>query len=133
MEKRNPSGPAEELRAAAKVLRETASNATPGPRKVGRIAGIGHCVSSPDLKFCVAVEPGWVSKGDVAWIGLASPELAEPLADLLDATADEYEREKCDDPRGVCNRCEFDPSVLPALTFAAEILGISSDGSEAGR
>jgi hypothetical protein len=52
-----------------------------------------------------------------------APALVEPLAAWLDATADEYEREPCDDPTGVCNRCEFDPSVLPALTLAAEILG----------
>lgn len=50
-------------------------------------------------------------------------QLAEPVADLLDLIADQYEREPCDDPTGVCNRCEFDPTILAADLVADAING----------
>lgn len=97
--------PAEELRAAATLLRETASTATPGP---------WHTVGLPwnhDTPFVVAGHPDpHVGKfvadveqvfgddeddrdhgPDAAWIALASPALAEPLAVLLDTLADVME------------------------------------------
>lgn len=131
MEKRNPSGPAEELRAAATQLRDTAARAAKEmPPPWGLEAGFnGEWLIGSATPHLVAN----ARKPAADWIALMSPDKAESLADWLDATADEYEREKCDDPRGVCNRCECDPSVLPALTFAAAIIDASSHGSEAGR
>lgn len=114
--------PQEELRAAAKLLRETAAKATPGPWDAGHITGIGWCVSDTTISICVATEDGWVSKGDVSWIALANPVLAEPLANLLDHITTEQNREPCDGAPGVCNRCELDPTVLLADLVARAIL-----------
>lgn len=132
MEKSNPTSPAEELRAAATLIRETAKGTTPTPWRVH----LRYYRKSPDTLAGAEFETPLHTSGislkyphllaDTQWKALVSPDKAEPLAAWLEATADEYDREPCDDPTGVCNRCEFDPSVLPALTFAAEILGRTS-------
>jgi hypothetical protein len=82
--------PAEELRAAAKALRETASKAVQG------------------LPLPWHIEPGfngeWLigsatptlianaRKPEAEWIALASPALAQTLANLLDAEIDRIDR-----------------------------------------
>ena len=79
--------PAEEMRAAAKLLRETGTVTTPGPWTTGHVPGVGWCVSNPTLSMCVAAEQGWLGEGDAAWIALAHPGLAEPLAQWLENTS----------------------------------------------
>jgi hypothetical protein len=110
--------PTETLRAAATLLRDTASNATPGAREVAHLAGIGTCVRNPDLSFCVTVEHGWVQEGDAAWIALMHPGLAAPLAAWLETCANDLAdaRHYVDEP----NSCEH------ALAVARSILGRSS-------
>lgn len=76
---------ADELRAAAKKLRETASNALGSDRPWRYAPG--------KPSDSVRTESGWeIAYGDdpsnLRWIALASPALAEPLADLLDDLAD---------------------------------------------
>lgn len=87
MEKSNPTSPAEELRAAATVVRGAAHNATPGPWTVSRLPGIGRTVNDPTARLSIAVGTGWVSGADGEWIALMSPAAAEPLAAWLDAEA----------------------------------------------
>ena len=82
--------PAETLRAAAALVRETGSAATQGPWRVvkhyrrlypGVLATVeirkGDRVKSISVKT-----PGEIA--DAEWNALACPELAEPLADLID-------------------------------------------------
>ena len=115
MEKSNPTSPAEELRAAATLIRETASNATPGPWTVSRLPGIGRTVNDPTARLSIAVGTGWVSGADGEWIALMSPDLAEPLGDLLRSIAAVHEQPPCDAPEA-CNRCaEPDPVIIDAL------------------
>ncbi|MFB4320639.1 hypothetical protein [Actinomadura sp. 21ATH] len=113
--------PIEELRAAAKALRETAAVATPGAREVAHLAGIGQCVRSiPDLRFCVTVERG--EEGDAEWIALAPPVIAEPIADWLDGVADVIDGH---DPDEGCE-CVHSDSFHQALTVAMAINGGAS-------
>lgn len=101
--------PADELRAAAKVLRETASNATPGPWAdcstaydgAWPVMVIGQPGPDDDRGQDVLVVPHTVDEDivvleDVAWIVLANPALAKPLAVLLEDLADfvgEFDKE----------------------------------------
>lgn len=89
--------PAETLRAAAAKVRDTASRATPGPWQI-----------DPEFSDMVtSQEPNWNGNptviasdlhdgevsGDwnnVAWVALASPEIAKHIADWLDAEADAW-------------------------------------------
>jgi len=105
--------PAEELRAFAKLLRDTAAKATTGPWDVadGTTVGIGIETHSRghysyDLIVAEVTEQGerendvWARgprgeslkpgtpEADAAWIALASPALGEPLAVLIDDLAD---------------------------------------------
>lgn len=91
---------AQELKTAATRLRDTATKATPGPwHTVGLpwnhgipyvIAGhhdphVGAFIADVDH---IGDDPGETERdqaADAAWIALANPALAEPLADLLDA------------------------------------------------
>jgi hypothetical protein len=57
------------------------------------------------------------------WCAPVSPVVAEPLADWLEEEARQYELPPCNDPTGVCNRCEYDPTILAALTVARAING----------
>ncbi|KAB2384722.1 hypothetical protein [Actinomadura montaniterrae] len=81
--------PAEELRAAEAKVRETASKATPGPWVADGLEISGE-VTDPDADMYAR----WVAESlddndpdhgcdNAAWIALASPALAEPLAGLL--------------------------------------------------
>lgn len=83
---------AELLRRAAAKLRETAAKATPGPWMTSRIAGIGSALHDSELHIHIPVGTTDVSAADGAWIALASPIIAEPLATYLEneaTTADE--------------------------------------------
>jgi hypothetical protein len=79
--------PAEEMRAAAQRLRTRAGAATPGPWHCGpAIDGLkdvygseGQHVSGGDWPVAVI--------GDSEWMALMSPEMADCLAQILDATA----------------------------------------------
>lgn len=103
--------PAEELRAAAKKVRETASKATPGPWTFtpdlywdrGAITS-----TSPDVR-------GWdmlamdvhseLEHANARWSALASPALAEPLAARLEEAA-----RQCDLNEYRAPRHRFDPA-----------------------
>lgn len=83
--------PAEELRAAAKLLRETAEQATPGPWGVESVASesIG-VLSYPAHAFVATIGVRTADESvtaDAAWIALVSPALAKPLAAWLDSRA----------------------------------------------
>lgn len=101
--------PADELRAAATLLRETASKATPGPWERPLNTRYKHIVTAakPDdelgryrdgrpEKVVVALIETWSNGAhvrkrngrDLEWIALMSPAVAEPDADLFDAIAD---------------------------------------------
>lgn len=116
---------AAELRQAAATLRETAGNATAGPWST--VSGAANVLHFPDDDFRdprVVVGPGrGASLADVAWIALAHPGLAEPLAAWLDTVADQYEAPKCDDPTGVCNGCEQRDDFVEAAAVARIIAG----------
>lgn len=119
------STPSDELRAAATLLRETARAATPGPWGVETVVrdSIG-AYSYPGHSFVATIGDRTADEyvvRDAAWITLANPELAEPLADLLDSIADEHERPPCDAPEA-CNRCaEPDPVVIDALRLVLNV------------
>jgi len=54
---------------------------------------------------------------------LARPGLGEPLADLLDEIARQYEMPPCDSPNGACNGCERRDDFVHAEHLARAILG----------
>lgn len=88
--------PAEELRTAAKTLREAIKNATPGPWQANDDFGVVALRTTWPHGFDDAYE--WViddgvleNGGDAAWIGLIHPGLAEPLGAWLEAEADGWD------------------------------------------
>lgn len=108
------STPAEELRDAAKALRDTAAKATRGPwvffqtitrndldedmawtvcRPVCEKANGSEC--DPDCGADVlqtgaeGCEHDYIAQGDVVWMTLVHPGLAEPFADMLEHIADD--------------------------------------------
>jgi hypothetical protein len=100
------TSPADELRAAATKLRETASKATPGPwHTVGLpwnhetpyvVAGhpdphVGKFVAEVEQVFGDLDEDDRDHAPDAAWVALANPALAEPLAIVLEDAAELYE------------------------------------------
>lgn len=115
--------PAEELRAAAAKVRKTAVKAAPGPWKVCRAVGIGCVVHDPTVTFCITVETKWVSGGDAAWIALASPTLAGPLAAWLESCAGQASAMAASDDWGICDE---PGSAQQALDVARAILGCGS-------
>jgi hypothetical protein len=88
--------PAEELRAAATKLRETAEKATPGPwgapehdsSVVAWRVGPGGF----DDDFDYVIDQTLDRAEDADWIALAHPGLAEPLAEWLEMEAHMAER-----------------------------------------
>jgi hypothetical protein len=84
--------PAEELRAAATKLRETAAKATPGSW-TAREHSSDIFADSSDFEWVAEAliphEPA-ISRGNAAWIALMSPVIAEPIARVLDEAADLY-------------------------------------------
>jgi hypothetical protein len=75
---------AETLRAAAKLLRETAAKATPGPWEN---AEDDLWIGGNIWGYVIHKEETFVGD-DPAWIALAHPGLAGPLADFLEGTAE---------------------------------------------
>ena len=131
--------PAATLRDAAKVLRDTASNATPGPWKTKGVGDFGWLVvdADPAGRFSVETEDNEHGRADAAWIALAHPGLAEPLAAWLEIAADDLggaaaylARTAASSPPGEV----FDPfdyvdepdSVRAAMDIARAILGRDS-------
>lgn len=79
--------PADELRAAAALLRERATNATPGPWSQTGIGDYGWTVSSPTGAL-VDTDDSDQGRADADFIALMHPGVGAALADWLDAVAD---------------------------------------------
>jgi len=113
--------PAEELRAAVKLLREVADGTTRGPwvchptitrddendyawticRTICEGTGDGcepDCGANVLTTGAEGCEEDNVSGADAAWIALAHPALAEPLAEWLEDTAGDFEAEHRTEP-----------------------------------
>lgn len=83
------TSPADELRAAATLLRETASKATPGPWTAGGYGSAGWTVGDIRGDLYIETEDSEQGKADAAWIALASPALAEPIAAALESAGND--------------------------------------------
>lgn len=80
--------PADELRAAAKLLRETASKATPAAKwQLLSYQIVGLYDEAADTVTDVAFTYG--NQPNARWIALASPAIAEPLAAWLERAGDD--------------------------------------------
>lgn len=83
--------PDEELRAAATLLRDTATRATPGPWGVESESAHSHGIYSyPGHSFAASIgnlDADEYAQHVARWIALLNPELAEPLAAWLEETA----------------------------------------------
>lgn len=127
--------PAETLREAARIIRETAQHATPGPwhiafsrvyprwviatpegRESERWATDVIKVSSKEITTVAAI-----ADADLNWIALANPAIAAPLADLLDAMAAVYDAEGGDQ---VAAAGLYQKLVVSALEIARVIAGV---------
>lgn len=76
--------PQDDLRAAARLLRETARKATfTGWTETDDTVWIGGSVWGYSIP-----KEGVLHPGDLAWFALAHPGLADPWADILDTAAD---------------------------------------------
>lgn len=90
---------ADELRDAATTLRQTATKATPGPWTSGlpSWAGSNAVLNSHGHPIAVCGDEtegaDHPASADAAWIALASPLLAEALADLLNAAATTWDHQ----------------------------------------
>jgi hypothetical protein len=123
------SSPAEELRAAADKLRMMAAEATAGPWNVR----VRHLQKSPTVPaHADFITPEYSSRVslqkpgrlfDAQWQALMHPGLADPIADWLESEARQYDLPPCNDPTGVCNRCEWNPGILDAIRVARAING----------
>lgn len=82
--------PAEELRAAASLLREMAANATPVSHTDGRWTA--HAGGTVTGDYTVAYR--CLMQGDAEWIALAGPQIAEPLAAWLEFVAETWAVQK---------------------------------------
>lgn len=82
------------------LLRETAARATPGPWRIRRGNDVSSNVTARDEHMVIdgggwsdgtrTVVYGAALNVDAAWIALASPVLAEPLADLIECPCPEH-------------------------------------------
>ena len=130
--------PVEELRAAAKVLRETASKATPGPWEIRDGNKASSNVATRDEHMVIdgggwtdgkkAVVYGAALVADAAWIALMSPAVAEPLAVLLDEAAKRRESAvaiaaSVSDEDETITADDIDTLTPLTLAFARQILG----------
>ncbi|MFM9635926.1 hypothetical protein [Streptomyces turgidiscabies] len=112
---------ADELRAAAKTLRQRAEAATPGPWKPDHSIPYGHRVGSSDDSDWVAwtgeyTETG--SEADASYIATMGPTVGKAIVELLERAAKHY------DDGFLC--CEHGPDscsevVAPALAVARAI------------
>lgn len=108
--------PADEVRAAVKVLREAAAPL---------ISDADDSITPEWWRwFCREELP--VTNEMAELLALMTPWVVEPLGDLLEHVADEYDREPCDGAPGVCNRCESQPAILLAELLAHAITGGTS-------
>jgi hypothetical protein len=105
--------PAEQMRAAAANLRETAAHAPSGPWVfIEDLYWDRSAITRetrPDEHFWATLVMDVHNDSEHAaakWMALMSTALAEPLALLLETIADQYDAEPCDYPDGVCNGCE---------------------------
>lgn len=114
--------PADELRKAAAVLRETATKAIPGPWH-NLDSGDRIIAAVGDPSFVYVVDEPMSHAGSAAWIALANPLLAEPLASWLETVADQFDAPPCDAEDGVCNGCEWRPDFNDALATARALNG----------
>lgn len=123
------TSPADELRATATKLRKTAEGTTPTPWRVH----LRYYRKNPSVLAGAELETPVHTYGislkrphllaDAQWKALVSPALAEPLADLLDSIAAEWDKPSCDAPE-TCNRCaEPDPVVIDALRTVLALNG----------
>jgi hypothetical protein len=117
---------AETLRAAAKVLRDTASNATPGPWTADEDEIRADC----EWRLVASTYTGDLAQGraNAAWGALMSPDKAEHLFRwLADAANDmagaEVVGSKLPDAADPIEYCDEPDSVRAALAFARTILG----------
>jgi hypothetical protein len=106
--------PAETLRAAAQRLREVAADTSPGRWQTNGYGDYGWYVSLGTYGHGVETHDSRQGKADAEWIALASPALAEPLAEWLVAVAALQ--------FGIV-RLPDSPIVDHALAVAAVILG----------
>lgn len=87
---------AETLRAAAVRLREVAGEATPGPWQVGRAWPADVCTEE-EMVFGSGFGPDVdlfdVEQRNARWIALMHPGIAEPLALLLTAIAEQADQD----------------------------------------
>lgn len=112
--------PAEELRTAAMLLRETAAVPYGPPWEVST-DDPNMVVSGDTRPWGAPVVADTADRGLAAWIALVSPALAEPLADLLHSIATVHEQPPCDASEA-CNRCiEPDPVIIDALRVIEEL------------
>jgi hypothetical protein len=106
------STPAEELRAAATKLRETAANATPGPWEN---AENDLWIGGPVWGYQVTKDGTFIGE-DSAWIALMHPGLAEPLAEWLDSEANRRHTATAHHHRGILGgysgHCSCGDSVI---------------------
>lgn len=82
------------------LLRETAARATPGPWHIRPGNDVSSNVTARDERMVIdgggwndrtrTVVYGAALNVDAAWIALASPVLAEPLADLIECPCPEH-------------------------------------------
>lgn len=124
---------ADKLRQAAKVLRERAESATPGPWEAyrrnhplyGPIFGLHNIDPVADLIDGDVVESQDVAAGDVDYIATMHPGVGLALADWLDTVgADEWAHgPSCLIPCDECDDDPYAPHARRALAVADLILG----------
>lgn len=144
------TAPAEQLRAAAAKIRETAAKATPGPwvdmsteedsiyprwiMGPPTVPDDPWSFTEPIKVTGDLVDHEIVSREDTAWIALMSPALAEPLAAWLEKTAETVRHHEPDTQYdGLPNwqwctgcdteECEGLQNITAALTVARAVLG----------
>ncbi|TYK45206.1 hypothetical protein [Actinomadura decatromicini] len=109
---------AEELRTAARLVRETASKATeghPAPWHIEPEFNGWWLVGTPAPHLVTSA----ARKPVADWIALMGPDKAEPLADALDDHADAHSAYDCTWPEDEC----------PHVRLARSITGTTGDPS----